>query len=71
MKSDFEACRRTQFKVNRMRDIMYLARSTQLAVYAMLEIRGIISAFPRSPFVPAGEQEKLRIRQALTELEVL
>jgi dihydrodipicolinate synthase/N-acetylneuraminate lyase len=70
-KSDFEACRRTQFKVNRMRDIMYLARSTQLAVYAMLEIRGIISSFPRSPFVPAGEQEKLKMRQALTELGVL
>jgi dihydrodipicolinate synthase/N-acetylneuraminate lyase len=71
VKSDFEACRQTQFKVNRMRDIMYLARSTQLAVYAMLEIRGIITAFPRSPFVPAGEQEKLKIGQALTELEVL
>ena len=38
---DYEACRKTQFEVNEMRDIMYLARSTQLAIYAMLEIRKI------------------------------
>jgi hypothetical protein len=42
-----------------------------LPVCAMLEIRGKISVFPHSPFVPAGEQEKLRIRQTLTELGVL
>jgi dihydrodipicolinate synthase/N-acetylneuraminate lyase len=71
MDGDLEACRKTQFKVNRMRDIMYLARSTQLAVYAMLEIRGVISAFPRSPFVPAAKQEKDQIKSALEELHVL
>ncbi len=71
MDGDLEACRKTQFKVNRMRDVMYLARSTQLAVYAMLEIRGVISAFPRSPFVPAGKQEKDQIKRALEELHVL
>jgi dihydrodipicolinate synthase/N-acetylneuraminate lyase len=58
-------------KVNRMRDIMYLARSTQLAVYAMLEIRDIVSAFPRSPFIPAKQEEKDKIERALIELEVL
>ena len=39
MANDFEAKRKTQFEVNRIRDIMYLAKSTQLAVYAMLELR--------------------------------
>ena len=68
MQNDFEQCRRTQFTVNQMRDIMYLARSTQLAVYAMLEIRGIIIAYPRSPFVPATDDEKARIKNALEQL---
>ena len=71
MSSDLKACRLTQFKVNRMREIMYLARSTQLAVYAMLELRDIVSAFPRSPFVPAGQEEKDKIKQALLDLGVL
>jgi dihydrodipicolinate synthase/N-acetylneuraminate lyase len=71
MRNDFEACRQTQFEVNRMREVMYLARSTQLAVYAMLEIRDIIHAYPRSPFVPATNEEKENIRKALSELEVL
>jgi dihydrodipicolinate synthase/N-acetylneuraminate lyase len=71
MADDLDGCRRTQFKVNKLRDIMYLARSTQLAVYAMLEIRGVVTAYPRSPFVPAGLQEKQRIEKALAELGVL
>jgi len=66
--NDFEACRKTQFVVNELRDIMYLAKSTQLAIYAMLEIRGIIKAYPRSPFVPAGEDEKDAIKKRLNEL---
>ena len=68
MKNDIEACRKTQFKVNEMREIMYLARSTQLAVYAMLEIRNVITAYPRSPFVSATEEEKMAIKNALQEL---
>jgi dihydrodipicolinate synthase/N-acetylneuraminate lyase len=71
MDNDFEACRRTQFEVNQLREVMYLARSTQLAVYAMLEIRDIIHAYPRSPFVPATEEEKSNIRKALDGLGVL
>lgn len=69
--NDFEACRKTQFKVNRLRDIMYLAKSTQLAIYAMLEIRGIIKAYPRSPFVPAAEKEKEEIKKQLSETGVI
>jgi dihydrodipicolinate synthase/N-acetylneuraminate lyase len=68
MAGDFEACRATQFQVNEMRDIMYLARSTQLAVYAMLEIRGIIKAYPRAPFIPATEEEKKSIKEALQKM---
>jgi len=69
--NNFEACRKTQFKVNQLRDIMYLAKSTQLAVYAMLEIRGIIKAYPRSPFVPAAEKEKEQIKIQLLKEGVI
>jgi dihydrodipicolinate synthase/N-acetylneuraminate lyase len=71
MKNDFEACRQTQFEVNRLRDVMYMARSTQLAVYAMLEIRGILRAYPRSPFVAATDEEKRNMRVALEKMGVL
>lgn len=68
---DFEQCRATQFRVNELREIMYLARSTQLAMYAMLEIRGIIKAFPRTPFIPATDSEKSVIREKLLNLGLL
>ena len=71
MNGDLDACRKTQFQVNQMRDIMYLASSTQLAVYAMLEIRNVINAFPRSPFMPASQEEKDKLRDALIQLGVL
>jgi dihydrodipicolinate synthase/N-acetylneuraminate lyase len=71
MEDDFKACRQTQFKVNQLREVMYLARSTQLAVYAMLEIRGVMQAYPRSPFVAATDEEKAKIRNALDQLGVL
>jgi dihydrodipicolinate synthase/N-acetylneuraminate lyase len=71
MEDDFIACRQTQFKVNQLREVMYLARSTQLAVYAMLEIRGVMQACPRSPFVAATDEEKANIRNALDQLGVL
>ena len=68
MAGDFEACRKTQFEVNEMRDIMYLARSTQLAIYAMLEIRGITKCYPRAPFIPASDEEKAHIKARLQAL---
>lgn len=71
MANDFEACRKTQFEVNRIRDIMYLAKSTQLAVYAMLELRGIIKAYPRAPFLPASDKEKQAIKEELAKLNLL
>ena len=70
-KGDFTTCRATQFKVNAMRDIMYVARSTQLAIYAMLEVRGIVKCYPRAPFIPAGDNEKKVIKERLIELGVM
>jgi dihydrodipicolinate synthase/N-acetylneuraminate lyase len=71
MDGEQEAGLKSQFRINKIRDIMYLARSTQLAVYAIAEIKGIIKAYPRSPFIPATEEEKKQIRNALSELGVL
>lgn len=71
MRNEFEACRETQFEVNALRDVMYLAPSTQLAVYAMLEIRGIVKAYPRAPFTEATAEQKENIKKALMEMKVL
>jgi dihydrodipicolinate synthase/N-acetylneuraminate lyase len=71
IQDDFKACKTTQFKVNKMRDIMYLAKSTQLAIYAMLEIREIVKCYPRAPFIAANEAEKKAIRKALVELGMM
>lgn len=71
MRDDFAACRETQFKVNAIREIMYLARSTQLAVYAMLELRGILTAYPREPFISATPEEKAKVRAALHEIGMI
>ena len=68
---DYASCRETQLQVHELRDVMYLACSTQLAVYAMLELRGVIRSYPRSPFAPATEAEKESIRLALSGLGVL
>jgi dihydrodipicolinate synthase/N-acetylneuraminate lyase len=67
----FEECRQSQFTVNRLRDVMYLARSTQLAVYAMMAIREIVRCYPRGPFVPATAEETRRMEQELAKLGVL
>ena len=50
---------------------MYLAKSTQLAIYAMLDVRGVIKAYPRAPFIAAGENEKAAIREELKKLELI
>jgi dihydrodipicolinate synthase/N-acetylneuraminate lyase len=71
MEKKYDECRRTQFTVNEIRDIMYLAKSTQLAVYAMLEVRGILKCYPRSPFIPASPEEKKAIAENLEKLNLL
>ena len=71
MEGDFHSCRTTQFLVNELREILALAPSTQSAVYAMLELRGIIAAGPRGPVLAATELEKRAIREALHRLNLL
>jgi dihydrodipicolinate synthase/N-acetylneuraminate lyase len=68
---EYEKCRETQFKVNEIRDIMYLAKSTQLAIYAMLEVRGVMAVYPRAPFIGATREQKDAIKKALIEQGVL
>jgi dihydrodipicolinate synthase/N-acetylneuraminate lyase len=68
MNNDAAGALKSQFDINKLRDIMYLARSTQLAIYAIAEIRGIIKACPRAPFVPATTEEKNKIKAALFEM---
>jgi dihydrodipicolinate synthase/N-acetylneuraminate lyase len=71
MRNEFEACRATQFLVNEIRSVMYLAKSTQLAVYAMVSLRGIAQGLPRAPFIPATEAEKAALRDGLEKIGVL
>lgn len=71
MNGDYEACCKTQFKVNKLRDVMYLAKSTQLAIYAMLEVRGILKSYPRAPFIPATDAEKKAIREELLKMGMM
>jgi dihydrodipicolinate synthase/N-acetylneuraminate lyase len=68
---NIDACVKTQFLINELREVMYLAPSTQLAIYTMLELRGIIKAYPRKPFLPATEQQKQAIRKELDRLHLL
>ncbi len=67
----YKECRETQFMINKVRDIMYLAKSTQLAIYAMLEARGVVKCFPRAPFIPASEAEKQAICASLKALALI
>ena len=71
MDGNYEEARITQFIINEMREIMYLAKSTQLAIYAMLSIRGIIKSYPRAPFIPASSEEVAAIRSRLQALGVI
>ena len=71
MEGKYEECRKTQFMINEVRDIMYIAKSTQLAIYAMLEIRGILKCYPRSPFISATEEEKEQIKKRLSDLGLI
>jgi len=54
-----------QTRVNELRDIMYLAKSTVVAVYALLKIRGVCDAYPREPFVALGDREVAEMRDQL------
>ncbi|MEN6291800.1 MAG: dihydrodipicolinate synthase family protein [Methanobacterium sp.] len=71
MANNFTACRETQFLVNKVRKLMYIAGSTQKAVYAMASIRGIIDANPRLPFVAPSDEEKAKMKVELSKIGVI
>ena len=71
MKGENEKAVELQFLINQLRDVMYLAGSTQLAIYAIAQIRGIMDAYPRKPFLAPSKKEKEAIQEALMKLEVL
>ncbi len=62
---DMERARALQARVNELRDIMYLAKSTVVAVYALLKIRKVCEAYPREPFIPLSDQECDRMKAEL------
>lgn len=64
---EMERAKALQLRVNEMRDIMYLAKSTVVAVYALLKIRGVCEAYPREPFIALNEKETAAMRQQLVK----
>ncbi len=68
---DRKKAKELQFKINELRDIMYLAKSTQMAIYAFLELRGVLKCYPRQPFNPATKEQKEKIKKELEKLGML
>ncbi len=62
-----ERARELQRQVNELRDIMYMAKSTVVAVYALLQIRGVCDAYPREPFIALPPAEIAAMREALVK----
>ncbi len=66
-----DEARDIQIKVNRIRDIMYMAKSTVVAVYTMLALRGICEVYPREPLLPLSEEDTRRIKIELEKIDML
>lgn len=64
-------CREIQKKVNALRDLMYSVGSTVVAVYNMLEFRGIVKTYPRNPFIQMKPDEKNKFKDKLIEFGIL
>jgi dihydrodipicolinate synthase/N-acetylneuraminate lyase len=62
---EMERARTLQIRVNELRDIMYMAKSTVVAVYALLQIRGVCEAYPREPFIALSDCELAAMREKL------
>lgn len=71
VKNDLQKARELQYRVNSVRDVMYLFRSTVVAIYNMLRIRGVCEAYPREPFTELTRDEYSLLQTKLKELEVL
>ena len=68
---DIVKCREIQKKVNALRDLMYSVGSTVVAVYNMLEFRGIVKTYPRNPFIQMKPDEKNKFKDKLIESGIL
>jgi len=68
---DMVKCREIQKKVNALRDLMYSVGSTVVAVYNMLEFRGIVKTYPRNPFIQMKPDEKNKFKDKLIEFGIL
>lgn len=68
---DIVKCREIQKKVNALRDLMYSVGSTVVAVYNMLEFRGIVKTYPRNPFIQMKPDEKNKFKNKLIEFGIL
>ncbi len=64
---EMDRARMLQAQVNELRDIMYLAKSTVVAVYALLKIRGVCEAYPREPFIPLSDPEVAHMKAELVK----
>jgi dihydrodipicolinate synthase/N-acetylneuraminate lyase len=64
---ELERARELQRQVNDLRDILYMAKSTVVAVYALLHIRGVCDAYPREPFIALPPAEIAALRDALVK----
>lgn len=71
MNGKLEEARELQLKVNGLRNIMYQAGSTMVAVYTILNMRGICEAYPREPFAAISEETKQKMQQDLTAYGML
>jgi len=70
-RGEYAAAREIQETVNAVREVMYEAGSTMVAVFAMLAIRGVCTAYPRPPFLPLETPALDAMRRKLTALRVL
>jgi hypothetical protein len=61
-----EAGLKSQFRINKIRDIMYLARSYPIGSIAIAELKGLLRHIHAPPY-SATEEEKKLIRNALSE----
>lgn len=68
---DIVKCREIQKKVNALRDLMYAVGSTVVAVYNMLEFRGIVKTYPRNPFIQMKPDEKNKFKNKLIKFGIL
>ena len=69
---DYEACKKNAVsRLMRFATSCTWRPSTQLAVYTMLELRGIIQSYPRKPFQPATDEQKRAIGDSLRTMGVM